>query len=505
MDPQSIFRMVSRSRLPQTYLRNVSNSRRHLCVLGSTQLSNQIPSSSLIQEETKLRRYSSFRETPMEFSSNKSNKHLPDVVRTLPDEFIFSPKRHYDEDRTIFVGGLSKFTTAQSLYKHFFPYGNITGCSLARNEKTGASMEYGFVEFELVSQAKNASELSPHVIDNQEVNVNLKVHEEDREKLKLFVGRLSKETSAETLREYFSKFGQVAECTIPRNEVNRSRGFGFLTYKFQESIDNVLKSAPHCIDNKTVYVDKASVHQKELTLFVGKLSPNTTNESLHAFYSRFGQLANCYVKFDHQTGQQRGFGYVEFRSQEGLDAALAEQPHSIDGIEVVLDYTTPTFTVMVTNFIPNIRDEALNDFFSRYGELRRCEILETSPGARTGFVEFRYEKDLLKALADRPHIISGIMVNTRQKDEQFVVYVGNLPPGANDDLLFETFSRHGKIVYWEVKRDHNTNRSLRYGFVSFEKAEEAVEAINGGPYILNGKKLRVECGKTLPLSKKLFK
>ncbi|KAI1706608.1 RNA recognition motif domain-containing protein [Ditylenchus destructor] len=495
MDPQSIFRMVFRSRPPQMYLRNVSISRRHLCVLGSTQLSSQIPSSSLIQQETNTRRFSSLGETPMDFSSNKSNKHSPDVIRTYPDEFIFSPKRSYDEDRIVFVGGLSKFTTEQSLYKHFIPYGNITGCSLARSEKTGVSMEYGFVEFESVSQARNASELNTHVIDDQEVHVRMNMHKEIREKCQLFVGKLSKKTSAETLREYFLKFGDIAECCIVRNADNSSRGFGFVIFMSQESIDNVLKLAPHRIDDTTVNVKQASVRKRELTLLVGKLSPNTTNESLRAFYSRFCELANCEVKFDRQTGQQRGFGYVEFRSQEDMDAALAEQPHVIDGIEVELGYKTLTFTVIVTSLIPNIREEALNEFFSRYGELRGCEIKETSPGARTGFVEFRYEKDVLKALADRPHIIRGIMVETYQKDKDFNVMVRDLPSGANENSLFETFSKHGKLVCWEVKRDRNTNRSLRYGYVSFEKAEAAVEAVNGGPYFLNGKKLRVKLTK----------
>ncbi|KAI1699927.1 hypothetical protein DdX_17020 [Ditylenchus destructor] len=53
MDPQSLFRMISRYRLLQTCLRNVSISRRHLCVLSSIQLSTQTPIINLIQQGTK--------------------------------------------------------------------------------------------------------------------------------------------------------------------------------------------------------------------------------------------------------------------------------------------------------------------------------------------------------------------------------------------------------------------------------------------------------------------
>ncbi|KAI1700860.1 RNA recognition motif domain-containing protein [Ditylenchus destructor] len=359
-----------------------------------------------------------------QLSMLQTAKDSPDVIRINSDEYIFSPSRRHDPTRSIFVGGLSKFTTNKSLYKHFLQFGTITGCTLARNKQTGASMDYGFVEFELVEQAESTCEFHPHVIDGQEVSVRLGSRKGIEQKFTLFVGGLSKETSVETLRKYFSKFGQ---------------------------------------------------------------------------------LTNCEVKLDRQTGQSRGFGFVGFNSQEDLDSALYAQPHIIDDTKVKFNYATNEFDVAVTSLSPHITEEELNDFFSRYGELRRCEILETSPGARTGFVRFSSEKEISQALSDRPHIIGGKMVNTNQKGQCFDIFVGNLPSDATDDLLFETFSKYGKIVHWEVKRDHNTNRLRGFGYVSFEKAEEAIQAVNGGPFILNGKHLTVDSNKRLSLSKKSFK
>ncbi|KAI1698918.1 RNA recognition motif domain-containing protein [Ditylenchus destructor] len=432
-------------------------------------------------------------------------KSDPNAIRRHANEYIFSPSRHYDDNRTIFVGGMSKFTTVQSLYNYFLPFGTITGCRLARNKLTGTPMEYGFVEFELIKQAESVCESQPHVIDDQVVGIRLVSHKELAQKFKLFVGGLSKETSVETLRKYFSKFGQIVQCAIPRNEVNGSRGFGYVTLKSQEAINNALNSSPHCIDNKNVNVSLAGPRQREFTIIVQKLSPNTTNESLRAFYSRFGELTQCNIKFDRQTGQSRGFGYVSFCSQKELNSAINVNPHIIDGVEVKLEYVTDEFDMIVTRLSPNITEKALRDHFSRYGKLRRCEILESLPGVRTGFVGFWKEKEVLQALADRPHTINGKRVNCYQKDQKFAVFIGNLPLDATDDSLFETFSKYGKLVHWEVKRDRNTNRSLRYGFVSFEKAEEVVQAANGGPHILHGRTLRVEPVKKLTLSKKSFK
>ncbi|KAI1699917.1 hypothetical protein DdX_17009 [Ditylenchus destructor] len=66
MDPQSLFRMISRYRLLQTCLRNVSISPRDLCVLSSIQFSSQTAIINLILQGTKLQRFSSFGEPPTE-------------------------------------------------------------------------------------------------------------------------------------------------------------------------------------------------------------------------------------------------------------------------------------------------------------------------------------------------------------------------------------------------------------------------------------------------------
>lgn len=50
-------------------------------------------------------------------------------------------------------------------------------------------------------------------------------------KTKLFVGGLSWDTTEDSLRSTFSRFGQLSEVTvISDRETGRSRGFGFVTF-----------------------------------------------------------------------------------------------------------------------------------------------------------------------------------------------------------------------------------------------------------------------------------
>lgn len=76
---------------------------------------------------------------------------------------------------------------------------------------------------------------------------------------KLFIGGLAWHTTDETLREGFSKYGNVEEAVVVKDrDTNRSRGFGFVRFGSKDEADQALAGMNNVdFDGRTIRVDHA--------------------------------------------------------------------------------------------------------------------------------------------------------------------------------------------------------------------------------------------------------
>ena len=67
-------------------------------------------------------------------------------------------------------------------------------------------------------------------------------------------------------------------------------------------------------------------------LFVGGLSWDTNDDSLHAAFASFGEVTEAKVITDRETGRSRGFGFVTFTDASAGDEAISKMDGtSLDG------------------------------------------------------------------------------------------------------------------------------------------------------------------------------
>ncbi len=95
-------------------------------------------------------------------------------------------------------------------------------------------------------------------------------------------------------------------------------------------------------------------------LFVGKLSFNTTEDSLQALFAAYGTVVSAQIATDRDTNRSRGFAFVEMDTQEEAEKAI----EALDG----KDFEDRT---IVVNIAKPKEDRPQNRDNSRGGYQRR--------------------------------------------------------------------------------------------------------------------------------------
>lgn len=60
-----------------------------------------------------------------------------------------------------------------------------------------------------------------------------------------------------------------------------------------------------------------------------------------------------------------------------------------------------------------------------------------------------------------------------ERNQEATVYVGNLEPRVNEEIIWELFLQAGPVVNVHIPRDKVTNEHQGYGFVEFKTEEDA--------------------------------
>jgi RNA recognition motif-containing protein len=69
--------------------------------------------------------------------------------------------------------------------------------------------------------------------------------------------------------------------------------------------------------------------ERIVTIYVGNLSFQATEEDLQEVFSEYGEVARISLPTDRETGRKRGFAFIEMKEDSVEDTVIAE----LDGAE----------------------------------------------------------------------------------------------------------------------------------------------------------------------------
>ena len=261
-------------------------------------------------------------------------------------------------------------------------------------------------------------------------------------------------------------------------------------------------------------------------VFVGDLSSEVNGEVLAKAFSAFGTLSDARVTRDPHSG--KSYGYLTFGdkadAERAIDAMNGEKLGSsfirlnwaISGGETLRPGSTGTFGAVptptnvqggpvqqrrahlhVSNLNPRITEYMLTNIFAVAGPVQHAKIIRDRNhlhgGLSYGFVEYldMYAAvTALQTLDGRKIFDTEIHVNWAdqgQRNEEdttgcYHVFVGDLSPEVNDEVLAKAFSAFGTLSDAHVMWD-NSGKPHGYGFLVFKDktdAEQAIAIMNGG-------------------------
>nr|XP_045606245.1 heterogeneous nuclear ribonucleoprotein 27C-like isoform X7 [Procambarus clarkii] len=161
-------------------------------------------------------------------------------------------------------------------------------------------------------------------------------------------------------------------------------------------------------------------------MFVGGLSWETTQESLQRYFGQYGEVIDCVVMKNSETGRSRGFGFVTFADPNKVDSVLKNGPHELDGRTIDPKACNPRSMqkqkrngnwpkVFLGGLPSNLTETDLRNFFSRFGGVMEVVIMfdqEKKKSRGFGFLSFETEEAVDRAVAE--HFVN---INGKQKVE----------------------------------------------------------------------------------------
>lgn len=139
---------------------------------------------------------------------------------------------------------------------------------------------------------------------------------------KVLVQNLAETTSEDTLKEYFSKFGEVRIAKLKKDGEGKSTGFAFIIFSDTANIAKALEQSEHEIDGSVAKLTKAmpsSEKMKTNKLFVGGLPAALSEEQLRVYFEKYGKIQNFQFIVNKMTNTRKAFCFILFESSDSVE------------------------------------------------------------------------------------------------------------------------------------------------------------------------------------------
>ncbi|KAE8713089.1 Heteroproteinous nuclear ribonucleoprotein 1 [Hibiscus syriacus] len=221
------------------------------------------------------------------------------------------------ENGKLFIGGIAWDTNEERLKEYFSSFGDVIEAVIMKDRTTGRARGFGFIVFADPAVAERVIK-EKHNIDGRMVEAKKAVPRDDQNIMsrsassnhgspgpgstrKIFVGGLASTVTENDFKKYFDQFGNITDVVVMQDHnTQRPRGFGFITYDSEETVDKVLLKNFHELNGKLVEVKRAVPKE---------LSPSPNHSPLCGYNYDVNRINNFLNGYTQGYGPNNVEGY----------------------------------------------------------------------------------------------------------------------------------------------------------------------------------------------------
>ena len=260
-------------------------------------------------------------------------------------------------------------------------------------------------------------------------------------------------------------------------------------------------------------------------IYIKGIPKTTTPREVYEYFSQFGDIFSCKVAED-DYGNHYGYGYITFYSHEDAEKAISQSQGKtiFDSNNVEISHFQKRNERMINNnennkdkiYINNLPEKyevsELNTLCKEYGKVETCNIYLDKIGKNFGIVKFSNESEAQEAKAkldgkeiekdgvktklivksyqtqfeQKQYMMNYYSLKSTEKKGNCNLLLKNIPLTAKEEDLEKIFSKYGVITSTRIEKNKIEKKeekgkfelvSKGYGFISFEKPEDAKKAL----------------------------
>ncbi|CAE6448926.1 unnamed protein product [Rhizoctonia solani] len=239
------------------------------------------------------------------------------------------------------------------------------------------------------------------------------------------------------------------------------------------------------------------------SLYVGELDPSVSEAMLFEIFNMIGPVASIRVCRDAVTRRSLGYAYVNYLNAADGERALDQLNYSIiknRPCRIMWSQRDPALrktgqgNIFIKNLDEAIDNKALHDTFAAFGNVLSCKVATDETGKSRGYGYVHYEtaesaeaaiKAVNHMLLNDKQVFVGHHISRKERQSQIDemrsqftnIFVKNLDTEVTEAEFRAMFETFGTITSAVLQVD-NEGKSRGFGFVNYEKHEEAERAVN---------------------------